>query len=298
MSKDTMHSAYRVAGELIKDRLKAEAPEVLKELEGIKDADVIITRGQYDHIENVFKHGGTPCTAIDPSHIDSLDLRPDQIVMVNCPGGFSDQGLRKLHEFVKDGGFLFTTDWALRQVLEKAFPGFVEYNGQATGDEVVRVEVRDTEDPFLSSILGPKDDPQWWLEGSSYPIRVLQEDKVKVLLSSKALGENYGEPAVFVTFEFGAGRIYHMISHFYLQRTETRTRRQRGTTYDYLAEKGVGKAAYRKYAKLGADEAALGAVESALTSRTMMSRVMYEKKIQMRNRPSKKKETGADEKKD
>ncbi len=57
MPKDTMHSAYRVAGELIKDRLKEQNPDALRELEGIKDADVIITRGQYDHIENVFKHG-------------------------------------------------------------------------------------------------------------------------------------------------------------------------------------------------------------------------------------------------
>ena len=289
MPKDTMHSAYRVAGELIKDRLKEQDPDSLRELEGIKDADVIITRGQYDHIENVFKHGHTPCTTIESADIDDVDLRVDQIVMVNCPGNFSKQGLRKLHGFVNDGGFLFTTDWALRNVLETAFPGFVEYTGSATGDEVVRVEVIDKDDPFLSSILGPKDDPQWWLEGSSYPIRVLQKDRVQILLSSKALGDKYAEPAVFVTFEVGQGRIYHMISHFYLQRTETRTERHKGTAYDYLAEKGVGRAEFAKYAALGADGAALGAVESALTSRTMMSRVMYEKKMQIRRGLGKKK---------
>jgi len=48
-------------------------------------------------------------------------------------------------------------------------------------DEVVRVEILDAADPFLKSLLGPNDDPQWWLEGSSYPIRILNEKKVHVL---------------------------------------------------------------------------------------------------------------------
>jgi hypothetical protein len=85
---------------------------------------------------------------------------------------------------------------------------------------------------------------------------------------------------VFVTFPFGAGRIYHMISHFYLQRTETRTQRHRGTAYEFLKEKGIGEAEFAKYAALGADESNLGSVESALASHSMISRVLYEKKMQ------------------
>jgi hypothetical protein len=184
---------------------------------------------------------------------------------------------------VEEGGFLFTTDWAVKHVLQLAFPGFLEYNGRSTADEVVRVEIVDREDPFLSSVLGPADDPQWWLEGSSYPIRVLRPDQVRVLVTSKELGEKYGEPAVFLTFEFGEGRVYHMISHFYLQRTETRTRRHAASSYTFLEEKGISPAQFTKYVELGADDADLGSVEAAFSSRSMMSRVLYEKKIQ-RNR--------------
>jgi hypothetical protein len=278
----SMQSAYRVAEELLKDRLRKEAPEALRELEDLSAADIIVTRGQYDHIEQVFSQGGIPCTTVDPGAIDGAELRPDQVIFVNCAGNFTPQGLRKLHQFVHEGGFLFTTDWALKNVLERAFPGFVEYNERPTADAVVRVEIQAQDDPFLSSILGPGDDPQWWLEGSSYPIRVLEPEKVQVLVTSKELEEKWGEAPVFVTFPFGAGRVYHMISHFYLQRTETRTKRHAGTSYDFLKEKGISEAEFAKYAALGADESNLGSVESALASRSMLSRVMYEKKMQMK----------------
>jgi len=183
---------------------------------------------------------------------------------------------------VEDGGFLFTTDWALRDVLETAFPGYVEYNGQQTGDEVVRVEIHRKDDPLLATLIGPDDDPQWWLEGSSYPIRVLNPEAVDVIISSKELGRKYGEPAVFVTFEVGKGRVYHMISHFYLQRTETRTARHSSSSEAYLDEKSVNPAARAKYQSMGSTEASLAEVESAFTSQSMLSQVMLSKKEQMR----------------
>lgn len=281
----SMESAYRVAEELLKDRLRNEAPDVLQELEDLHAADIIVTLGKYDHIERVFNLGGIPHTKVPPGAIDDAELRPDQVIFVNCAGNFTPKGLRKLHAFVSEGGFLFTTDWALKHVLEPAFPGFVEYNGQATSDAVVRVEVLSQDDPFLSSLLGPEDDPQWWLEGSSYPIRILDRDKVQVLVTSKELEDQWGEAPVFVTFPFGEGRIYHMISHFYLQRTETRTGRHKGSSYDFLAEKGVSEAEYSKYADLGAGQADLASVESAYASRSMLSRVLLEKKMQMKGSP-------------
>lgn len=285
----SMRSAYRVAEELLKDKLRQAAPEALRELEDLKAADIIVTTGQYDHIENVFGQGGIPCTRAEPRQIDNAELRSDQVIFVNCPGHFSDAGLRKLRQFVEEGGFLFTTDWALKHVLEKAFPGYVEYTGRPTADDVVRVEILEREDPLLSSILGPEDDPQWWLEGSSYPIRVLDPEKVNVLVTSKELAEKWGEPAVFVTFDVGEGRVYHMISHFYLQRTETRTARHGKSSFAFLGEKGIDPAQFDKYTALGAEDADLGSVESAYASRGMMSHVLLEKKRQIKRKKDQKK---------
>jgi hypothetical protein len=286
-AKDAMHAAYRVADEILRDRLKDKAPEALEELGALKEADVLVTRGQYDHIESVFDVAGTPYTLIQPQALDKAELRPDQIVFVNCPGPIGLPGLRRLATFVDAGGFLFTTDWALKHVLEPAFPGVVEFNQQPTQDEVVRVEILNHDDPFLASILGPDDDPQWWLESSSYPIRILQPERVQVLLTSKEIAQRYGEAPVFLTFEHGQGRIYHMISHFYLQRTETRTKRQALSAYNYLAEKGIDTSQFEKYTRLGAGELRSGEVESALSSRGMMASVLWKKRQQMKRRDKK-----------
>ena len=68
--------------------------------------------------------------------------------------------------------------------------------------------------------------PVWWLEGSSYPIEVIDKEKVKVLVRSDELKRRYKHDPVIISFEWGKGVVYHMISHFYLQRSEIRTQKQ------------------------------------------------------------------------
>ena len=49
---------------------------------------------------------------------------------------------------------------------------------------------------------------------------------MKVLVRSDELKKRYKHDPVIVSFEYGEGIVYHMISHFYLQRSETRTKKQ------------------------------------------------------------------------
>ena len=81
--------------------------------------------------------------------------------------------------------------------------------------------------PFPGFLDQEKDAaPVWWLESSSYPIEVLDKRRVKVLVRSDDLKKRYKHDPVIVRFEWGKGTVYHMISHFYLQRSETRTKKQ------------------------------------------------------------------------
>ena len=280
MSKQDMTSSYRIAQELFKERLRKQSPETLELLEDIHAADVIVVKGESDHIEQVLDSADTPYTLALPDTLSRAKLRPDQVVFINCPGKVSEIGLRKLESFVRGGGFLFTTDWALRHVIEPAFPGYVAYNDRPTQDEVVRIEILEKDDTILQSVLDDQDDPQWWLEGSSYPIQILKPDAVKVLIRSKELQERHGESPVFVSFEFGEGQVYHMISHFYLQRSETRTARHTAPSTDYLASKGVAAADMDKFKDMGSDEFPTSDVESAYTSVAMIKAVMLKKKKQ------------------
>jgi len=155
-----MTSSYRIAQELFKDRLRRQFPETLELLDDIHAADMIVVSGSYEHIEQVLDSSDTPYTLVQPEMIDKAKLRPDQVVFINCPGNLNKKGLRKLESFVRAGGFLFTTDWALRHVIETAFPGFLAFNDRPTLDEVVRIEILDREDTILQSVLDEQDDPQ------------------------------------------------------------------------------------------------------------------------------------------
>ena len=282
MIKNKMSTAYRVAQEMIKDKLKDVDEDMAAEFEELGQSEVIVSKGVHDYIEQVFNGIGLKHNLINPQQFEKIDLDPDKIIFINCPGNVSSKGLRNLVTFVEKGGFLFTTDWALRHVIEPGFPGYIKYNNRPTNDEVVRVDILAEEDPFLQSLIGPNDDPQWWLEGSSYPIEILNHKEVDILIKSKEIEKKYGESAVFVTFDYGKGKVYHMISHFYLQRAETRTARHKKSGAEYAYEK-LNMDEYReeKYKNMGIDDANLSDVEAAYSSSSMMNKILWDKKRKM-----------------
>lgn len=277
-SGNEMRTAYRLAQELLKDRLEMVDKDAYQQIKEVKGDDVIVVDGRYDFIGNVLASAGIPFRQVAPAEVERIMFRVDQTVFINCPGEIGSAGLLKVSEFVSGGGFLFTTDWALRNVLEPAFPGYVRYNNRSTGDEVVRIELVASDDSFLKLLLSDQDDPQWWLESSSYPIEIMDEKRVKVMVSSKEIGRKYGASPVFVAFDYGNGTVYHMISHFYLQRSETRTERHMRPGAEYLNEKGIPAALRAKYAAMGIEASKLADVESAFTSTAMMNKVLFDRK--------------------
>jgi len=251
------------------------APLDAEALERVQASDVVVVAGRYDYVELVLEALEVPFHTVTPPQLAGVSLQPTQLVVVNCPGTGLQGSLRQLCAFVAAGGSLFTTDWALRHVVERAFPGVLAYNGQPTADDVVRIEVRDRQNPFLTGVMDGADDPQWWLEASSFPIRILSPERVEILLSSAELKNRYGEAPIAVLFRYGQGEVFHMISHYYLQRTDLRERRHRLSAVSYATEKGIalGPNALRELSDLS-----LGDVESAATSARFMANVLAAKK--------------------
>jgi len=70
-----------------------------------------------------------------------------------------------------------------------------------------------------------------------------------------------------------------MISHFYLQRAETRTERHKGEGSNYLLEKlAMDNQRWTKYKKMGVDDANLAEVEAAYSSSSVMNKILWDKK--------------------
>lgn len=273
--EESRKRAYSAGARMARARMQEEAPLDAEALSRVEASDIVVLSGHYDQVELVLEALEMPFRLVNPGQLSQVELRPEQLLVVNCPGNLPGREINKIRRFVTSGGSLFTTDWALRHVIEPAFPGIVAYNERPTQDDVVRIEVKPSENPFLKGVIEQGDDPQWWLEGSSYPIQVLDPERVSVLIASKELGDRYGESPVAVTFPFGKGEVFHMISHYYLQRTELRTSRHALSASDYAKEKA--------YAMTAADVAdmdglSLGDVESAQTSARLFANIVADKK--------------------
>ena len=272
---DKTQRAYSAGANITRNRMSTEAPLAAEALAAIQESDIVAVTGCYDHVERVLGALDVPYQTVEPGLLRQVRLRPDQMVVVNCPGKLTGPEIVQIRDFVAAGGTLFTTDWALRNVIEPAFPGYIEYNDNATTDDVVRIDVVDTNSPYLQGVLDSDDDPQWWLEGSSYPIRIIDADRVRVLIRSRELGEKYGEEPVAVVFEYGKGEVFHMISHYYLQRAELRNDRHAQTAESYAMSKGVN---FSPGMANAVADIKLGEVEAAATSSRLIANILADKK--------------------
>jgi hypothetical protein len=206
------------AAELLHRRLQNENPTDAAMLASVHGKDIVVVAGSMDHIEQVLNAARIPYTMIQPDKVASYQFRANMIAMVDCPGIMPAEGVQRLEKFVRAGGLLYTTDWALKNVVEKGFPGTIAHNGGTTGSEVVPVKIDQESGNLMSRMLLRKSSqPEWWLEGGSFPIKVLDKQRVEILAHSDEMKSRYGAAPIVVRFKWEDGEVIHVVSHFYRQ---------------------------------------------------------------------------------
>ena len=213
---DEMQEAYRIGGALAMENLSRRDQSAIQHM----PADsIIIVPGTFDHIDRVLSNLNIKYITVQQHEVATYPFRSDQTVYINCADSFPEEAARRLRHEVEKGLHIVTTDWALTNVLQVAFSDYIRYNQCSTADEVVGIQVADPKHPLVNGFLPASKhaDPQWWLEGGSHTIEIVNPAQVRVLIRSKTLGEKYRSDAVLVTFNCGQGNVIHMISHFYLQ---------------------------------------------------------------------------------
>jgi hypothetical protein len=265
-----MENAYRLAAAAVRQRFAEQRPQDLAALGRLTASDVAVYSGSFDHVEEVLKRLGVPYT-LNPA-VQKMAAR---VIFVNCSNSYSEALVRALPRCVEAGALLVTSDWGLGRVVQSAFPSTVRWTGRATGDEVVSVE------PGLESlwsevvVLGAE--PQWWLEGSSHPIEVLDGERVRVEAASHELLARYGTPVVAVSFDWGRGGVFHVISHFWHRRTRTPTERYRGPGTEFLQAgmrlSGAGIEKVLREARVAATTVNFGALQSAATATELVAQL-------------------------
>lgn len=279
LGSSRMRTANQVASEMVKKRMRRDRGGDLKLLAKAGAADVVVVTGEYDRVQDVLKAMDVEHVVIRPRHVAQLELMATQTVMINCPGNIGKLGREKIESFVRRGGFLVTTDWALKTVVQKTFPKTIRHNGVETSDDVVKVQIHDhKQDELLAGLNLSKENPRWWLEGSSYPIKVIDKQKVKVLMSSKQMKKRYGQAPVVVSFKHDDGKVLHMTSHFYLQRSKKSKKRGSAlATKSGLTAKDLDN---MKGRGIDADSVSEGEVNSAYAMQQFSTNLLVSKKKQ------------------
>jgi hypothetical protein len=275
-----MREANRAAALLLAERLKRDRPADYRLLRCVRPRDLLVVRGAYDHVEWVLRQVGVPFAECEPAQLASRSLRGVEVVLVNCPGRVGSAGARKLCEFVRRGGLLFTTDWAVLHVLEPAFPRTIRYTRKPTRDDVVSIRVVKPEHLFLKHVLTGNDRHLWWLESQSYPIQVLDRRRVEVLIDSDEMRRKYGSGPIAVTFRAGRGRVVHIVSHFYLQRSELRNPRDALPAGDFATEVGFapGTPTAKRLEAEGLGGVRAGELRSAYSAQQFLANLLIEAK--------------------
>jgi len=271
-----MRQANRMAARILEHRMRRKRPDDLKLIREAAAADVIVVRGHYDHVEQVLQAVKVKHVVIPKRLLGRVPLMSLQTVMVNCPGRLGARAHENLRRFVRTGGYLVTTDWALSD-LEHIAPGFISRGGRNTQNDVVSVTMHEGADPLLSHVMAGKTRPRWWLESGSYPIRVLDRKKVHVLISSAEMKKRYGHAPVVVSFRYEDGRVLHMTSHFYLQQAKLVGARERARGSSFAKAAGLDGKAVAALKKKGLDGVEAGAVSSAYSMQQVTANMLVAK---------------------
>ncbi len=276
---DRMRRAYRVSGQALLEDLRERRPDDARVLEGVRPAEVVAVRGSYDHCEQVLEATRVPFAVATPQEAARIDWERLEVLLVSCPGHLPRPALDRIGPWVRAGGYLLTTDWALKHVVEPLFPNTIRHNGQQTSDCVVRVESGTAaDDPLLAGFLEAERDPLWWLEGASYPIEVLDAKRVRVLVRSKEVEKGWGADPVVVTFEEGLGTVVHLLSHLYLQRSDVRRARDARPAAEYFASTPLSAEAAADFTAMAGDLRASELGSAGSKSRLLANAILVQKR--------------------
>lgn len=207
-----MPKTIAVAPTTFKTWLQKTHPDLTATIGTLKKDTVVEVKGAWDDSGHTMRSFGIPHTRIGAGKLGSADLSATKVLVVNCAGDVPANGIQKIQQFVRNGGWLLTTDWALGCV-ERAFPGYISWNGGYTESRVVDAVVVDP-DPALFRNTVPY--AFWKLDSKSQTLRVMRQNGVHVLARSRMLlTDDPSQLGVLaVTFGVGRGQVLHLVGHF------------------------------------------------------------------------------------
>jgi len=208
--------------------------------EKVRQAEVVVVAGSADHMDQVLRKAQMKFVVIQPDEIPQLPLHSQQVLMVNCRGTMSAAARDRVRRFVAAGGFLYTTDHAVHELIEKIFPRTIAWTRQSSNQEIFPMRARGQRG--LLRKLGSGAAQQWQLAGGGYIFKVLDPKRVEVLMDSQEVAKRYdGNGALGVRFKYQDGYVIHVTGHFYTQPGQNPTVASAGRAFEQLSANVVAE---------------------------------------------------------
>jgi SAM-dependent methyltransferase len=201
-----------VPPEMFKAWLDKAHPGVLLSVNG-SPGRVIVVKGRWDDSGRTLRALGIQYERVGSGDLEDMPFDNVKVLVVDCAGSAPRESLQRIRDFVARGGYLLATDWALDNLIEKAFPGYVEYDRKKNAEAIYDAYVVNP-DPVL--FANAVTNAHWKMDEASHLLRVVKPGSVRVLARSRKLEkEDPGSQGVLaVAFPFGKGYVMHMVGHF------------------------------------------------------------------------------------
>jgi len=189
---------------------------------GVDDAliyrglDVVVVPGRGDHIEAVLERLGIVHRKVRAGELASAGLHPGAILLVGCTGEIAPEDVPVVRWFVRSGGALFTSCWALTYTVEPSFPAIVTRfpsPGEVLDDVFARPTAAAEDSAYLTGVFDGGVQPFYRLVGA-HLIQVVDPERAEVLLDSPAAAARHGSGDLAAWFRVGHGVVLDTANHF------------------------------------------------------------------------------------
>ncbi|QDV07212.1 HEAT repeat protein [Planctomycetes bacterium Poly30] len=178
--------------------------------------DVIVVPGLGDHIEKVLEQLGIEFRTVQAGKLDEAALHPGAILLIGCTGEISASDVEVVQWYVRTGGALFTSCWALTHTVVPTSPAVIR-KAPTPGEVVDHVFARPTtsalESPYLRGVFDGGVQPFYSLEGA-HLIQVVDPERAEVILDSPYTAARHGSGDLSAYFRMGHGVILDTANHF------------------------------------------------------------------------------------
>ncbi len=176
--------------------------------------DVMVFESRGDHIQSVLDFVGLTYRKTSANRIAEDALNAAGVFVSNCTGEMQGADVERLRWFVKCGGYLFGSCWAIHETIERVSPGAIRKlpTSSEVMDQVTATPCAPGS-PYLEGVFPNEVVPIYNLVGA-HLIEVLDPERVEVLVDSAECAERWGEGNLTAWFADGHGRILDSVNHF------------------------------------------------------------------------------------